>query len=1094
MSANDVEMQGTAVADSKTQANARGAETPSDHDNDFVSVGITSEIATDAIAISPVDASKVKDDVAQAGTIKEYIGSLIKNSTVLMIGANWCPFSSEAQHTLETVGAGPTQVTSYVDIASVDQGDEIRAAAHELCGNADHTSIPLVWLNGKFVGGCDILKSMANDGSLYLAIREQVVAVHHQLDSDSKNNDASKRWNFDQSRGWNPSHTFLRQLISEGNDELASLLSAHSDQDDQDASNDSKNSDAKNDSAANDTKSASETLLEKIAAIENGAKAVEDALQQGKPAADDHAQLGPLFWFPDVVDVRVIRVVGCLCSIFSVLAVIFNKERDMAWAALAVFFDFTLRFFAGPALSPIAQFASIFFAGSEPRLRPGIPKQFASVCGMMFSGLGALFLLIGTGTAVNSDTAYNCRIVGSVFFAGLAGAAGMEGFLGFCLGCLFFGWGIRFGIFPKSLYRSYVAVRASQLEGWRYQNEREDRGNTGHVYRTLSNGSEAPVSAADYCYKPKHNTVVRRITEFNLIKFAKVEYFFLPMSLSSLAALYKLMEDSSSFPLQKGDGVYDAIAVICVVIFLVLLLLYIAKAAFYPRKVMKEWHCPFRIHAFPAISITLMLFAYLVGTTEVDSGRSNFAEAMYYIGAVPQIILSVVVFGQWIGRSFDASEHVNAAWLVAPVGNFVGAIAVSSIVNMDADTKLQFGRFFFGSAFVMWIVLFAITFDRNGISNHFMDERRRPVVAIWLAAPAAGFVAHMAVNQTVDTVGVILFHSSVWIFLGLLIGLVVIERFFRDYRFNMIGWAMGFALNAFALACVTYDTAGSTTYTYSLACLAVAIATWCNVVFLLSTVRLLVARQIFSPEEKFGPVSTMMLTHAAFNGSLPKILAHLNEVRLEPDAKHTIADFAAQYYTLHIVHDEHSKHEDRVMFRMMHRQFPGVPSWLNDDHEEGHKLLDKFLEAVDSIASLVDVEEPEDGQLAQAQKSLAMLREELPGFLQDMLNHLAAEEIHIQPIMRKYIPLATMKTLAKQVYDITPASRWQVILPWIINNIPLPGQQTRYAKMWVWSAPSQAQQIGNFLYRATDDATWQRLARSAPQIVPRGVCGWRRNY
>lgn len=42
--------------------------------------------------------------------------------------------------------------------------------------------------------------------------------------------------------------------------------------------------------------------------------------------------------------------------------------------------------------------------------------------------------------------------------------------------------------------------------------------------------------------------------------------------------------------------------------------------------------------------------------------------------------------------------------------------------------------------------------------------------------------------------------------------------------------------------------------------------------------------------------------------------------------------------------------------------------------------------------------------------------------------------------------------------------------------------------------PERAQQIGAILYRNVDAVMWERLRASLPDIVPRGVSGYRKHY
>ena len=62
------------------------------------------------------------------------------------------------------------------------------------------------------------------------------------------------------------------------------------------------------------------------------------------------------------------------------------------------------------------------------------------------------------------------NIAASVFLGLLMGAAGLEGFGNFCLGCVFFGWGIQFGIIPPAVYRIYANTRESVVAQWEWAN------------------------------------------------------------------------------------------------------------------------------------------------------------------------------------------------------------------------------------------------------------------------------------------------------------------------------------------------------------------------------------------------------------------------------------------------------------------------------------------------------------------------------------------------------------------------------------------------------------------------------------------------
>lgn len=57
-----------------------------------------------------------------------------------------------------------------------------------------------------------------------------------------------------------------------------------------------------------------------------------------------------------------------------------------------------------------------------------------------------------------------------------------------------------------------------------------------------------------------------------------------------------------------------------------------------------------------------------------------------------------------------------------------------------------------------------------------------------------------------------------------------------------------------------------------------------------------------------------------------------------------------------------------------------------------------------------------------------------------------------------------------------------------------PAHQTRFLKTWVWAMPERAQQLGLMVYRVVDDVTWVEVARDLPEIIPRGLPGYRRYF
>lgn len=152
----------------------------------------------------------------------------------------------------------------------------------------------------------------------------------------------------------------------------------------------------------------------------------------------------PFFWFPEKVDGNVVRITGVLTFVISFLSVIFVYfENVSSWGRYLAYFlaiEFLLRLLAGARISFLGRLAMLFTKPFDPNPRAGRPKQFAAVCGIVFSWLASIFYLV---------TFPGHEIVGSVFIGGLTVASFMEGFLDYCIGCVIFRLLVKVGIFGK---------------------------------------------------------------------------------------------------------------------------------------------------------------------------------------------------------------------------------------------------------------------------------------------------------------------------------------------------------------------------------------------------------------------------------------------------------------------------------------------------------------------------------------------------------------------------------------------------------------------------------------------------------------------
>lgn len=210
------------------------------------------------------------------------------------------------------------------------------------------------------------------------------------------------------------------------------------------------------------------------------------------------AACNPPFWFPHVVNNYVVRLTGIEVVAICVVAIVFRNKDFAPWLAAYLLLDFFSRILVGSSLSILGMVATVIVAPIEPQFKPGPPKQFAACCGLIFS-------LIATCLFFTDNI-----VAGAVILGLLAGAAGLEGFCDFCLGCIFFSWGIRFKIIPSSVYRVYTSSRHEIVESWRYVHS--SSGATPPAYVDTD-----PVNAAALKYKAARTDEFTK-DDFDLIR------------------------------------------------------------------------------------------------------------------------------------------------------------------------------------------------------------------------------------------------------------------------------------------------------------------------------------------------------------------------------------------------------------------------------------------------------------------------------------------------------------------------------------------------------------------------------------------------
>lgn len=93
----------------------------------------------------------------------------------------------------------------------------------------------------------------------------------------------------------------------------------------------------------------------------------------------------PLFWFPNVVNNRVVRFTGTQVFFCCIVAIIFREDEWTKWFVTGLMLDFIARMVLGSYASPLGMIATVLASPFTPIFKPGPPKQFAAFCGVCFT-------------------------------------------------------------------------------------------------------------------------------------------------------------------------------------------------------------------------------------------------------------------------------------------------------------------------------------------------------------------------------------------------------------------------------------------------------------------------------------------------------------------------------------------------------------------------------------------------------------------------------------------------------------------------------------------------------------------------------------
>lgn len=801
-------------------------------------------------------------------------------------------------------------------------------------------------------------------------------------------------------------------------------------------------------------------------------------LEAGAPAG------GTLFHFPEVLDNRVVRFNGFWSFVICLLVAVFYKERAAHWVMGGLMVEYGMRLLGGGNVSALGALSGACAAlldvvGSRPKFVGGPPKQFATLCGLMFSSLAFFFYLVSVyeRKLINVGLAVTCA---------LGMAALLECAIDFCLGCWMFQMMNRFGLVSSNVYQTFINTKEEAEYTWNDQNTFKHEGAPQVLVKRFDDTHPLKV---DYHYKTKTDDMTRE--DFHPVKHVKLTHFVMHLGVVGVACAWRAADVDHSY-IQAPPAVWYAIGIGAAIWYFSFVVLYLAKIVMYPKKVAKELAHNVNGNCFALPWVILVLFAYLV-----EARNPEFAKVLFWIGAPTSLFLSLVWVGGWIALKKEL-EHVNASWMMMPVGNFVAA-AVGPMLDSAYTDACQF---WFAFALLLWLGLFIITLYKSFVMPDY-DDRTRPMLATWVAAPAIGAVAYLScygpnmmatavrgpLGQLLAEVPAPPFNDFIFInmyWMSIACALVLGVCFFRPYfarlRWDMSYWAASFPAAAMTMCSMYYNSVKPGGLSKGIALTCLFVCSWLTAMLLLHTLTALLKLQVFTPDYKWGPMSFMRLTHEALRGVLPRLQREAAEA--QGGSEGSLAALRATWQAVVLAHHEHGRHEDDVIFPTYREFFPHVTAEADQQHQE----LDA---AIDSISSQLEaLGGGKAGPEAAGQLSAAVER-----YAVALQAHLRWEEDHLQTMPRKYIPLELSKQIIRKCWAATPATTWHVLLPLLLESMPMLVQRVRFVKTLLWAMPERCHQFGLILAKGLDAVEWRRVSAELPEIIPRGVnMLWERYY
>jgi len=808
----------------------------------------------------------------------------------------------------------------------------------------------------------------------------------------------------------------------------------------------------------------------------------------------------PFFYFPYVINDWSARFVGMQVSITCIiLGALFLADVNrgaIKWFSAMVFAGYVLRFGWGGNYSFFGAVGNVGARFCPAEVMAGAPKQFAALCGIMFSMSAMLGYFLGPFW------------LGPLFSFMLAGAAGMEGFLGFCVGCWFFeNLLVPFNIVDND----FINKASSQvpLERKKFQDrfvrkswESEEKENgTYRPFKKFKGYAPANTSVGrPLLVKYSDKTEHYREDDVNYFTHCKLSYMLPGLGWAAVAATFKQLYLQGLVPDQYP---WVLMTIVGIVLFGTWAAFYMTKLVINPMRVIKDFEHKHDRYYAAGITIALILFGYLA-----QRENDDIARGLFWVGAMGNLFLTLWLLTRTFIHPISGGE-ITPAMTIPLLGNLLASVTLEQWLDWDSIPDLSY--FLWAPSFVLWLLL------APGLLFKIMDSPAlnpglRVTVMTYIAAPALAASAYFTLSRSEDVIFFSLFFFSV--LAELFCVMLFLANYFRA-NFNEGYWFAVFCLSAGFFPLLTFHLLRKTEFTYVWVMAHESVLLGMALILSGHTINNVVHGKWFRKWP--GPVGALnwmtRLSHDAFRCGGAKLLELADDAITDyggpaEDKKVKLDQFIELFDQYTVALDVHADFEDNVMFPAIDMYCPNRAKLAEGQHHQIHDSLAKIIAIVNNIKdpsktaktgaeSETKAEGKEETEKKEEPKgSTEDLIKELIPLLKEFVaannEHFVHEEDHIAHVFRKLMPSKEAKSLARKCFRRGSPEQWRKALPFIVTNQEYYSRRVNFLLSLRMAYPERMQLFGAWLYQGIDETLFQRLRVDIPELAPRHTQGhWR---